>query len=458
MKYREEKDTMGTVLVPESAYYGPQTQRAAENFPIGNLKLPITFIRALALLKKCAARVNKDLALLGPKLADAIAAAAQEVINGKFNDQFIVNVFQTGSGTSTNMNMNEVLACRANEILSGKKSSKSPIHPNDHVNLGQSSNDVIPSVIHIAALVSIREHLIPSLNMLQRSLAKKTKEFKRIRKIGRTHLQDAVPMLLGQEFSGYARQIELGIKRLATAERTLCELALGGTAVGTGVNTHPDFAARIIALLGAQTKISFREAANHFEAQGAQDAVVEASGVLKTLAVSMVKIANDIRWLASGPRCGLGEINLPSLQPGSSIMPGKVNPVIPEAVIQVAAQVMGNDTTIMLAGQAGNFELNVMLPVMAYNFLQSIDLLGSAAEVFAKKCIDGISANRETCAGYIEKSLALATGLAPKIGYDQAATVSKSAFESGKTIREVLLENKMMSEKEFDDWLRGQFR
>ena len=449
---------MGTVLVPERAYYGPQTQRAAENFPIGNLKLPITFIRALALLKKCAARVNKDLALLDPKLADAIAAAAQEVIDGKFNDQFVVNVFQTGSGTSTNMNMNEVLACRANEILSGKKSGKSPIHPNDHVNLGQSSNDVIPSGIHIAALMSIREHLIPSLNMLQRSLAKKTKEFKSIRKIGRTHLQDAVPMLLGQEFSGYARQIKLGIKRIANAESTLCELALGGTAVGTGVNTHPDFAARVIALLGAQTKISFREAVNHFEAQGAQDAVVETSGVLKTLAVSMVKIANDIRWLASGPRCGLGEINLPSLQPGSSIMPGKVNPVIPEAVIQVAAQVMGNDTTIMLAGQAGNFELNVMLPVMAYNLLQSIDLLGSAAETFAKKCIDGISANKQTCAGYIEKSLALATGLAPKIGYDQAATVSKRAFESGKTIREVLLENKIMGEKEFNDWLQGQFR
>lgn len=458
MKCREEKDTMGTVLVPESAYYGPQTQRAAENFPIGDLKLPVAFIRALALLKKCAARVNKELGLLDSKPADAIEAAAQEVIDGKFNDQFVVNVFQTGSGTSTNMNMNEVLACRANEILSGKKSGKSPVHPNDHVNLGQSSNDVIPSVIHIAALVSIREHLIPSLKLLRQSLAKKVKKFKRIRKIGRTHLQDAVPMLLGQEFSGYARQIELGIKRIAAAERTLRELALGGTAVGTGVNTHPDFAAGVIALLGEQTKISFQEATNHFEAQAARDAAVETSGVMKTLAVSMVKIANDIRWLASGPRCGLGEINLPSLQPGSSIMPGKVNPVIPEAVIQVAAQVMGNDTTIMLAGQAGNFELNVVLPVMAYNLLQSIDLLGSAADVFAKKCIDGISANKETCGGYIEKSLALATGLVPKIGYDPAAAVSKKAFESGKTIREILLEDKIMSEKEFNDWLRGQFK
>jgi fumarate hydratase class II len=457
MKYRKEKDTMGTVLVPETAYYGPQTQRAADNFPIGDLKLPLSFIRALALLKKCAASVNLDLELLDSKLADAIAAAAQEVIDGQLDDQFVVNIFQTGSGTSTNMNMNEVVACRANEILSGKKSGKSPVHPNDHVNLGQSSNDVIPSVIHIAALMSIREHLIPSLSLLVRSLARKAKKFAGIHKIGRTHLQDAVPMLLGQEFSGYARQIELGIKRIAAAEERLYELALGGTAVGTGVNAHPEFAAKVIALLSKETKISFQEAANHFEAQAAQDAAVETSGALKTLAVSLVKIANDIRWLASGPRCGIGEINLPSLQPGSSMMPGKINPVIPEAVIQVASQVMGNDTTIMMGGQAGNLELNVMLPVMAYNLLQSIDLLASAADVFAKKCIDGISANKETCAGYIEKSLALATGLVPKIGYDKAAAVSKKAYESGKTVRDVLLEEKILSEKEFDDWLKGQF-
>jgi len=457
MKYRKEKDTMGTVLVPETAYYGPQTQRAAENFPIGDLKLPASFIRALALVKNCAARVNQELGLLDSKLADAIAAAAQEIVDGQFGDQFVVNVFQTGSGTSTNMNMNEVVACRANEILSGKKSGKSPVHPNDHVNLGQSSNDVIPSVIHIAALMSIREHLIPSLNLLQQSLAKKAQKFLNIHKIGRTHLQDAVPMLLGQEFSGYARQIELGVKRIAAVEERLSELALGGTAVGTGVNAHPEFAARVIAALSSETNIPFQEAANHFEAQAAQDAAVEVSGVLKTLAVSLVKIANDIRWLASGPRCGIGEINLPSLQPGSSIMPGKVNPVIPEAVIQAAAQVMGNDTTVMMGGQAGNFELNVMLPVMAYNLLQSIDLLASATDTFAKKCIDGISANVDTCAGYIEKSLALATGLVPKIGYDRAAAVSKKAHESGKTIREVLLEEKILSEKEFDEWLKGQF-
>ncbi len=458
MKYRQEKDTMGTVLVPQSAYYGPQTQRAADNFPIGDLKLPASFIRALARVKECSARVNKELGFLDAKRARAIAAAAREIVDGQLGDQFVVTVFQTGSGTSTNMNMNEVIACRANEILSGKKSGKSPVHPNDHVNLSQSSNDVIPSAIHIAALMSIRQHLIPSLNLLRQSLAKKAKKFANIHKIGRTHLQDAVPMLLGHEFSGYARQIELGIKRITATEERLCELALGGTAVGTGVNAHPEFATRVIAQLSKETKISFQEAANHFEAQAAQDAAVETSGALKTLAVSLVKIANDIRWLASGPRCGIGEINLPSLQPGSSIMPGKINPVIPEAVIQVAAQVMGNDTAVMMGGQSGNFELNVMLPVMAYNLLQSIDLLASAADVFAKKCIDGISANPETCAGYIEKSLALATGLVPKIGYDKAAAVSQKAYQSGKMIREVLLEEKILSEKEFDDWLKGQFK
>lgn len=445
-------------MVPQTAYYGPQTQRAVENFPIGNLKIPASFIHALALLKKCAAGVNKDLGLLDAKLADAIEAAAQDVINGQLDDQFVVNVFQTGSGTSTNMNMNEVVACRANEILSGKKSGKSPVHPNDHVNLSQSSNDVIPSVIHIAALISIREDLIPALQLLQQSLAKKAREFAKIHKIGRTHLQDAVPMVLGQEFSGYNRQIELGIKRIAASEDRLCELALGGTAVGTGVNAHPQFAAKVVARISSLTKIAFQEAPDHFEAQAARDAAVEASGALKTLAVSLVKIANDIRWLASGPRCGIGEINLPPLQPGSSIMPGKVNPVIPEAVLQVAAQVMGNDTTIMIGGQAGNFELNVMLPVLAYNLLQSIELLAAAADVFARKCIDGISANMEVCAGYIEQSLALATGLVPRIGYDKAAAVSKKAYASGKTIREVVLEENILSEKEFDGWLQDQFK
>ncbi len=445
-------------MVPQAAYYGPQTQRAVDNFPIGNLTIPAAIIHALALVKKCAAQANNDLGLLDTKLADAIQQAAQEVVDGRLDDQFVVNVFQTGSGTSTNMNMNEVVACRANEILSGKKIGKSPVHPNDHVNLGQSSNDVIPSVIHIAALLSIRENLLPALQTLQKSLTKKAHAFANIHKIGRTHLQDAVPMVLGQEFSGYARQIELGIERIAAAEDRLCELALGGTAVGTGVNAHPEFATKVIALLSAQTNISFQEAANHFEAQAAQDAAVETSGALKTLAVSLIKIANDIRWLASGPRCGIGEINIPSLQPGSSIMPGKVNPVIPEAVTQVAAQVMGNDTTIMMGGQGGNFELNVMLPVIAYNLLQSIELLAAAADAFAQKCIDGITANKEACAGYIEHSLALATGLVPKIGYDKAAAISKKAYESGKTIREVVLEEKILSEKEFDEWLKDQFK
>ncbi|MBW2432912.1 MAG: class II fumarate hydratase [Deltaproteobacteria bacterium] len=458
MKYRKEKDTMGTVRVPQTAYYGPQTQRAVDNFPIGRLTMPASFIHALALLKKCAAAVNRDLGLLDARRADAIQKAAHEVMGGQLDNQFVVNVFQTGSGTSTNMNMNEVVACRANEILSGKKSGKAPVHPNDHVNLGQSSNDVIPSVIHIAALIAIRQDLVPALQTLQKALVQKAREFAKIHKIGRTHLQDAVPMLLGQEFSGYARQIELGIDRIAAVEGRLCELALGGTAVGTGVNTHPEFAGRVIALVSSHTSIAFQEATNHFEAQAARDAAVETSGALKTLAVSLVKIANDIRWLASGPRCGIGEINLPSLQPGSSIMPGKVNPVIPEAVIQVAAQVMGNDTTIMMGGQAGNFELNVMLPVVAYNLLQSIELLADAADVFVQKCIEGITANKEACAGYIEKSLALATGLVPKIGYDRAAAVSKKAYESGKTIRQVVLDEKILTEREFDQWLQDQFK
>ena len=453
MKYRKEKDSMGTVRVPADAYYGSQTQRAVENFPISDLRFQAAFIHALALVKHCAARVNQKLNLLDPELADAISRASREVMEGRHDGQFVVDIFQTGSGTSTNMNMNEVVASRANEILTGHKGGKSPVHPNDHVNLGQSSNDVIPSVIHMSALMLIDERLVPALQSLQKAMAGKADEFKTIRKLGRTHLQDAVPMYLGQEFSGYARQIELAIDRIRSAEPRLAELALGGTAVGSGLNTHPDFANRVIALISKHTDLPFVEAKNHFEAQAAQDAAVETSGALKSVAVSLVKIANDIRWLASGPRCGLGEINLPSLQPGSSIMPGKVNPVIPEAVMQVAAQVMGNDTAIMMGGQAGNFELNVMLPVMAYNLLQSIALLSSVTEVFAEKCIAGIMANRETCAGYIEKSLALVTGLVPEIGYDKAAAIAKKAYESGKTIREVAVEENILSPDKIDDLL-----
>ncbi len=435
--FREEKDTMGTVRVPKEAYYGPQTQRAIENFSISGLTMPLVFIHALALIKKCSAKVNADLELLDKTIAASIMDASQEIMDGTFDDQFPVDVFQTGSGTSTNMNMNEVIASRANEMMTGKKGGKTPIHPNDHVNLGQSSNDVIPSTIHVSALMSIKDRLMPSLQLLHATLLQKAQEFVDIKKIGRTHLQDAVPMTLGQEFSGYARQIELGIKRITATEERLSELAIGGTAVGTGLNTHHEFGVRVIDLISVHTNLPFKEAENHFEAQAARDAAVEASGALKTIAVGLVKIANDIRWLASGPRCGLGEIHIPSLQPGSSIMPGKVNPVIPEAVIQVAAQIMGNDTTIMMGGQSGNFELNVMLPVIAYNLLQSIDLLAAATETFARKCLSGTLANREQCAAYIEKSLALSTGLVPHIGYDRAAAIAKKANETGKTIREI---------------------
>lgn len=450
MGFREEKDTMGTVKVPERAYYGAQTQRAVDNFPISGLTFPPEFIRTLALIKACSARVNKNLGLLAPEIADAIVTAAEEVMAARHADQFPLDIFQTGSGTSTNMNMNEVLSSRANEILTGKKGGKSPVHPNDHVNLCQSSNDVIPTVIHVAALTAIRERLLPALEKLHSALSAKATEFADIQKIGRTHLQDAIPLTLGQEFSGYARQIELGMDRIKATQERMAELTLGGTAVGTGANTHPEFSEKAIAWIAEQTGAPFRKTVNHFEAQAAQDAAVETSGALKTLAVSLVKIANDIRWLASGPRCGFGEINIPSLQPGSSFMPGKVNPVIPEAVVQVAAQVAGNDTTIAIGGQSGSFELNAMLPVMAYNLLQSIGLLAAAAGVFAEKCIQGITANRKKCFSYIEQSLALATSLVPLIGYDRAAGIAKKAYETGQTIRAVALAEKVLSEAELD--------
>jgi len=459
MKSRKEKDTMGTVMVPKEAYYGAQTQRAVENFRISGLTFPPSFIKALGTIKKHAARVNRELRLLDAELADAIIEAAGEVSSGKWDDQFVVDVFQTGSGTSTNMNANEVIAGRANEILTGKRGGKTPVHPNDHVNLGQSSNDVMPSAIHIAALTTIRERLIPSTQRLLKSMKLKEEEFGPVRKIARTHLQDAVPMSLGQEFSGYARQVEWGVERIHGAEEALSELALGGTAVGTGLNTHPEFAPRVIAHISEETGLPFKQALNHFEAQAAQDAAVQASGLLKTFAVSLIKIANDIRWLSSGPRCGLGEINIPSLQPGSSIMPGKVNPVIPEAVIQAAAQVIGNDATITFSGQGGYFELNVMLPVIAYNLLQSIHLLSSATTVLAEKCVDGISANKERCASNLEQSLALATGLVPAIGYDKAAAIAKEAYEKRKTVREVAMEKKVLPDEELnrllDDMVHG---
>lgn len=446
MKLVPENDSMGTVLVPENAYFGPQTQRAIENFSISDLTLPLSFIYSLALVKKYSAMVNHELGLLSEQLSKAIIQAADEVIEGKFDDQFVIDVFQTGSGTSTNMNVNEVISSRANEIITGRKGEKTPVHPNDHVNLGQSSNDVIPSVIHISASILIKEQLIPSLDSLLNALSDKAYEFRNINKIGRTHLQDAVPVTLGQEFSGYARQIELGISRISASQKNLYELALGGTAVGTGINTHPEFAQKVITLIAEKTCIPFKEAKNHFSAQAAQDACMDTSGTLKTIAVSLMKISNDIRWLSSGPRCGIGEINIPSLQPGSSIMPGKVNPVIPEAVIQVAAQVIGNDTTIMLGTQSGNFELNVMLPLIAYNLLQSVTLLARASESFANKCVSGISANVLKCNSNIENSLALVTLLVPYIGYDKSASIAKRAHETGKTVREIAHEEKLLPE------------
>lgn len=444
MEYRKEKDAMGEVKVPKEAYYGAQTQRALDNFNISDLVLPPEFIQALALIKQCAAKVNKELSLLEARLAEPIARAAAEIGEGRFHDQFEIDVFQTGSGTSTNMNLNEVIASRANEILTGQKGGKSPVHPNDHVNLGQSSNDVIPSSIHLAARLALEQKLVPALATLQQSLEKKAAEFDKVVKIGRTHLQDAVPVSLGQEFSGYARQVALGSKRIEAVYERLAELALGGTAVGTGLNTHPDFAGRVIGIISGKTGIKFQEAKNHFEAQAAQDTAVETSGALKTVAVSLIKIANDIRWLGSGPRAGLAEIRLPELQPGSSIMPGKVNPVICEAVIQAAYQIIGNDTIISLAGQGGNFELNTALPLIAYNLLQSISLLAGASEALALKCVDGIQADEKKCAANIEQSLALATPLVPHIGYDRAAAIARKAHETGRTIRQTALAEKIL--------------
>lgn len=437
MEFRTESDTMGSVLVPADAYYGPQTQRAIDNFPISGKRFPRVFIHSLALVKLAAAQVNQELGLLDDSKAQAVIQAAAEVIDGVFDDQFPIDIFQTGSGTSTNMNMNEVLASRANEILSGARAGKHPVHPNDHVNACQSSNDVIPTVIHVSAMREIKTGLLPALDRLCSALSKKASEFGDIRKIGRTHLQDAVPITLGQEFSGYARQAELAIQRISAIEPRLSELAIGGTAVGTGLNAHPEFASRVIEILSRETGINFRKAGNPFEAQAAQDAAAETSGMLKTIAVSLVKIANDIRWLGSGPRCGIGEITIPSLQPGSSIMPGKVNPVIPEAVLQVAAQVVGNDATITIGCQSGNFELNTMLPIIAFNLLESIDLLAKTADLFAARCIEGISANRDKSASFIEMSLAMVTNLIPLMGYDAAAALAKEAFDSGKTIFDI---------------------
>ena len=442
--FRIEKDSMGEMRVPAAALYGAQTQRAVENFPISNLRFPREFVRAMGLIKLAAARANMDLGLLDRRIGKAIAAAAEEVIDGKLDSHFVLDIFQTGSGTSTNMNTNEVISNRAIQMLGGVVGSKKPVHPNDHVNMGQSSNDVIPTAMHVAALEAIERSLIPALRRLQSALQRKAKEFDSIVKIGRTHLQDATPVRLGQEFGGYARQVELGIRRLEKLRDTLGELPLGGTAVGTGINTDPKFPAAAIRHLSKLTRLQFTEAKNHFEAQGGKDAIVEASGALKTIAASLTKVANDVRWLASGPRCGIGEIRLPETQPGSSIMPGKVNPVIAESVLMVAAQVIGNDAAITIGGQAGVFELNVMMPVMAHNLLESIRLLASSANNFTDRCVTGIVADVERCNDMIEKSLAMCTALAPEIGYDQAAAIAKESYRTGKTVREIALEKKIL--------------
>ncbi len=446
MNFREEQDSMGSVQVPASAYYGSQTQRAVDNFPSSGLAPPMVFIHALARVKLHAARVNTELGLLAADIGAAIGTAAEEVLNGGLDDQFVVDLFQTGSGTSTHMNMNEVIAARANEVLTGRRGGRSPVHPNDHVNLGQSSNDVIPTALHLAAVLEIEAQLRPALDTLASSLGELSHRFSDLPKIGRTHLQDAVPMTMGQVFGGYARQAEAGGERLQAVLSRLYELALGGTAVGTGINTHPEFAEKVIAGLRADTKIPFIRARNPFEAQAARDAAVETSGALRTIAASMVKIANDLRWLASGPRCGIGELQLPALQPGSSIMPGKVNPVIPEAVIQIAYQVMGNDTTVMLAGQAGNFELNVTLPLITHNLLQSIQLLSLAARQLKNNCLAGLEVDLATTRGYIENSLALVTGFVPHLGYDGAAKLAKDAYDSGRSVRVVARESGLLDE------------
>jgi len=448
MGTRVERDSMGEILVPDTAYYGAQTQRAVENFPVSGLSIPTGMIRALGMIKKAAAKVNLDLGLLDKERAEAVMQAAQEVIDGKFDDQFPIDVFQTGSGTSSNMNANEVIGNRASELMGGQIGTREPVHPNDHVNKGQSSNDVIPTAIHVSAAAALSGQLIPALKALHKALDEKARAFDHILKIGRTHLQDATPIRLGQEFSGYAGMVNSGVDRLTRAGEELGRLAIGGTAVGTGINTHVEFGSRVAKELSKLTGLKFVEAPNHFEAQAAFDGAVEVSGTLKTVAVSLSKIANDIRWLGSGPRAGLGELKLPAVQPGSSIMPGKVNPVICEAMIQTCAQVIGNDATIAHGGLGSFFELTLMLPLVARSLLESIEFLAGAATMFREKLVEGLEADEQKCADYIEGSLAMCTALAPVIGYDAAAAIAKEAYQSGKTVREVAREKGLVSEEE----------
>lgn len=446
-EFRIEKDSMGEMQVPQSALYGAQTQRAVENFPISDLRLSRSMIAALGLIKKSAAQANQSLGLLEPAIAALVQQAADEVYQGVHDAHFVVDVFQTGSGTSSNMNANEVIANRARQLGSGEI----PVHPNDHVNMSQSSNDVFPTAMHIAAVHQIQQQLTPALIHLRDVLAAKEREYMGFVKTGRTHLMDATPITLGQEFSGYRAQIDYALTRLAAVMPRMLELPLGGTAVGTGLNTHPDFAKSAIASIASATGAAFVEASNHFEAQAAKDALVELNGQLKTIACSLAKIANDIRWMGSGPRCGLGELQLPAVQPGSSIMPGKVNPVIAESVLMVVARVIGNDATATYCGHSGSIlELNVMMPILAHATLESISLLASSARNFADQCVADLKPNVERLAELAEASIATCTALAPIIGYDRAAQLAKTAFTTGKPLRQVAREENVLPQAELD--------
>lgn len=449
MEFRVEKDSMGEVAVPAEAYYGASTQRAVDNFPISGQPVGRRLVWAFGLLKGSAATVAGRRGEIPADVAETIRAAADEVMTGEWDSQFPVDVFQTGSGTSTNTNANEVIANRAGEIMGGERGSKR-VHPNDHVNFGQSSNDTFPTAMHLAAVDAINANLLPALDLLAASLDRKATEFAGVVKSGRTHLMDAVPITLGQEFSGYAAQIRKGAGRVRATLSEIGELALGGTAVGTGINCPPGFAAEVIALMAERTGHQLSEAENHFEAQAGKDAAVHVSGALKTVATALFKIVNDLRWLASGPVTGLAEIRLPALQPGSSIMPAKVNPVIPEMAMMVAAQVVGNDAAIAWGGANGNFELNVMMPVMARNLIESIDLLGNAARAVAEKCVDGIEADPQRARNLLEKNVIVVTALNPHIGYDAGSRVAKRAFAEGRSVREVVLEEGLMSAEDLD--------
>jgi fumarate hydratase class II len=447
---RIERDSLGDVRVPAGVLYGAQTQRAKDNFRISGQRFPRRFIRALGLIKEAAALTNGELGHLDEDRAVAIAEAAREVADGRWDGEFVVDVYQTGSGTSTNMNANEVIATRAEQILEGKALA---VHPNDHVNFGQSSNDVIPTAIYLAARVGLEEDLLPALERLREVLDQKAQEFDPVIKSGRTHLMDATPVRLGQEFGGWARQLQLGLGRVRAASLELRELALGGTATGTGINTDPDFAGKAIARLNESTGLSFQEAENHFEAQGAKDGAVAASGALNTVATSLMKVADDIRWLASGPTSGLNELQLPAVQPGSSIMPGKVNPVLAEALMMVAARVMGNHQTITVAGSRGNLELNVMMPVMASALLESIEILAGGCRTFTEKCVVGIQANLDRCRELLERNPSLATALNLRLGYEGASEIAKEAAQEGLTVREVVLRRGSIPEEELDEVL-----